>query len=302
MTLSAVRRFALTVSATVGLLAVQQGCAQPGASAPADALTTDAAVSDDTTSLAKADVNAPPQGSAGCGKVVDLVTQEWVAQAVDVAGVTREYWVWLPATYDSARVYPVVYQWHGCSSNAERQNNNVPVHKHSGEDAIIVRGRALENCWDTSGSGPTPPFFDALTARVESDFCADTNRRFVAGYSSGSFVAHRLACLRGDAIAGVATIAGGQGNKNCVGATAALLVHDSDDGTVDIGASEAARDSHLQANGCGAATTASEPSPCVTYQGCNPGLPVVWCQTNGQNHSRQDGLTGPAFWAFFDSL
>jgi len=39
-------------------------------------------------------------------------------------------------------------------------------------------------------------------------------------------------------------------------------------------------------------------SPCVRYQGCDPGYPVVWCQTTGQGHNRQDSYAGP-FWTFF---
>jgi hypothetical protein len=28
----------------------------------------------------------------------------------------------------------------------------------------------------------------------------------------------------------------------------------------------------------------------------------VWCQTAGQDHSRQDGLAAPIFWSFLSSL
>ena len=80
--------------------------------------------------------------------------------------------------------------------------------------------------------------FDAMVGAIESRFCADPDRRFATGYSSGAFMSHRLACVRGDVLRGVATIGGGQGGRDCSGIVGALLIHDQDDGTVRIRASE----------------------------------------------------------------
>jgi polyhydroxybutyrate depolymerase len=241
-------------------------------------------------------------GSEGCGIALSETTGEWLAKTVDVGGTTREYFVYLPAGYDPARAYPVIYQFHGCSSSPDKENNNVPVQNESGADAIIVRGRAVGDCWENGADGPDVAFFDQLVSVTESSYCADEERRFAAGYSSGAFMTHLLACVRGSELRGVASIAGGQAGSGCTGAVAALLIHDSDDGTVNISASLGARDQHLAANTCEATTTAFDPAPCVSYDGCDAGLPVVWCQTSGQDHSRQDDLAAPAFWNFFSGL
>jgi len=58
----------------------------------------------------------------------------------------------------------------------------------------------------------------------------------------------------------------------------------------------------LALNHCGTTTVAEDPAPCVRYQGCDPGLPVVWCQTSGKLHDRQDNLAPGAFWKFFSGL
>lgn len=244
----------------------------------------------------------PASGSQGCGTASADPTAQWVAKTADVSGVTRDYFVRLPAGYDETRAYPVIYQFHGCSSSAQKENNNVPVEQSSGPDAIIVRGRAVDDCWDASKSSPDVLFFDAMVAATEAAYCADTSRRFVAGYSSGAFMTHLLSCVRGDKIRGVASIAGGQGGSQCTGKVAALLIHDENDTTVQISASEAARDRYLSENGCGDTTAPFDPSPCVAYDGCDPALPVVWCQTSGKNHDRQDGFAGPAFWGFLSKL
>lgn len=274
---------------------VDDGGFRPDAAPPEDGGATDAAPPEDGGVLPDA---GPPSG--GCGRAPELAAGEWVAQTLDVGGATRDWFVWLPEGYDPARAYPVVYQFHGCSDRAERERNNVPVERESGGDAIHVRGRAVNRCWDTSADGPDVAFFDAMVAEVEARFCADPERRFATGYSSGGFMSHRLACTRGDVLRGVATIGGAQGGRDCAGTVGAMLVHDRDDGTVGIAASEGARDAHLARNGCGDGTTPTEPAPCVAYEGC--GDPVVWCETSGMGHARQDGFTAPAFWGFLSAL
>jgi len=241
-------------------------------------------------------------GTPGCGAAPAISTGEWVTSTLDVGGATRDWAVFLPAGYDPDRRYPVVYQFHGCSDGPVRENNNVPVQRESGADAIHVRGRAVDRCWDTSTDGPDMAFFDTMVATIEATYCADPGRRFATGYSSGSFMSHRLACVRGDVLRAVATIGGGQGGRGCSGTVAALIVHDRDDGTVNISASEGARDAHVERNACGSTRTSVDPSPCETYDSCTPGMPVTWCETMGMGHSRQDGFAAPAFWAFLSSL
>jgi len=152
----------------------------------------------------------------------------------------------------------------GCSNN--RETNNVPVQYESGGDAIHVRGRAGETCWDDAVDGTGVALFDAVMPAVEGEYCANATRRFANGYSSGSFMAHRLARIRADMLRGVATIAGGHGCDPV------------------------------------APHTPTDHPPCEEYAGCAAYTPVVWCQTSGQNHARQDSLATPAFWDFLSVL
>lgn len=238
-------------------------------------------------------------GSAGCGKSTSLEPGSYVEQSIDVGGA-RQYYVRVPVGYDNKKKYPIVYLLHGCSDSADRQNNVPPLEKSGGDAAIYVRGRAAANCWETNATKSDVAYIDALLPDVEGKLCVDESKRFLAGYSSGSFMTHQLACIRGALFRAVATIAGGQSGSSCTGDPAALLIHDTDDGTVNISASIGARDNHLTRNHCSMNKAGTMPSPCEAYTGCDAGKDVVWCQTSGQNHSRQDSLSGPAFWAFFD--
>ncbi len=269
----------------------------PGTDAPISA-------TDDAFTASGDDAFTPSAGSAGCGMAAGMALGEWVETTVASGGVMRTYDVWLPTGYDPTRAYPVDYQFHGCNDNPERENNNVPMERESEGNAIHVRGRAVERCWDTSPTGPDVAFFDTLVATIEARFCADPTRRWATGYSGGAFMTHRLACVRGSMLRGVASIAGGQSGSMCTGRVAALLIHDRDDGTVGIAASEGARDALVTANGCdaSAARTPTDHAPCEAYAACEARLPVVWCETSEQDHSRQDGLAAPAFWDFLSTL
>lgn len=262
------------------------GC---GGSDGGDPVPSDSDVSSDSSS--------PAIRSAGCGVASTATPEAFSQRTID----GRDLWVRVPTDYDPERAYPVIYEMHGCSSAATREDNNVPVENHVGDAAIVVRARAAANCWDTSTTGPDVPYVDAVMDDVENAFCVDTSRRFMTGYSSGSFMTHVLGCIRGDKLRGIASIAGGQAGNDCTGDPAALLIHDENDNTVNISASLGARDNHLTRNACGATTTAGE-DPCVVYDGCAAGKPVVWCQTSMQDHSRQDQLAGPIFWSFIDGL
>jgi polyhydroxybutyrate depolymerase len=251
-----------------------------------------------------AETGGPDGGADGCGQPPTIALATWVERSVQVpGGGTRAYFVRLPDGYDPDVRYPVVYQLHGCSD--AREANNVPVENASGAAAIHVRGRADDRCWDTATGGPDVPYLDAMVEAIEAAHCTDPDRRFATGYSSGSFMANRLACIRGDLLRGVATIAGGpQGGGVCDGTVAALLIHDADDMQVVLPTGLAARDAYVAANGCDQEmpTVPVEPAPCVAYQGCDADAPVVWCETEGNDHDRQDGFAAPVFWGFLSGL
>jgi poly(3-hydroxybutyrate) depolymerase len=224
----------------------------------------------------------------------------WVESMVMTDGGSRPYSVWLPNDYDPARAYPVIGLLHGCGNGT----NNVPMERQTGGDAILFRGTgsAAGTCWESGANSADVAFVDAMLADVQARFCADSSRTFVVGYSSGSWLADQLACIRADVLRGVATVAGGNpGVRNCTGPIAQIFVHDTDDMSNGIESSESARDRLLMENNCDTSIdpVPEDPEPCVRYQGCDPGYPVVWCQTSGKGHDRQDALAAPAFWSFF---
>jgi polyhydroxybutyrate depolymerase len=45
------------------------------------------------------------------------------------------------------------------------------------------------------------------------------------------------------------------------------------------------RDAFVTKNGCTDQTQPVDPSPCVAYQGCDEGYPVIWCERVGDPHA-----------------
>ncbi len=223
----------------------------------------------------------------------------YVRHTMTVANVEREYFVFLPKTYSPTRAYRTVFLFHGCGG----KENNVPISNVSKEDAIVIHGSSVGDCWDTGKTSNDITFFDDMVKAAETDYCVDKSRIFGAGYSSGSWMMNLLGCARANVLRAQANVSGGvPGLPACVGPIAGIFIHDENDTTNVIAGGIAARDRLLKTNMCGTTTMPDAPMPCVRYQGCAAGFPVDWCQTQGKMHDRQDGLAAPAFWGFFSAL
>jgi polyhydroxybutyrate depolymerase len=214
--------------------------------------------------------------------------------------------------YSPEHPYPVVFLWHGAGGTGT--SNNVPIERPSGANAIIVGGTALVSATEmrtqwifNNASSPDVAFFDGLVAEMSAHYCVDRARVFSAGFSSGAWLSNLLGCVRGNVMRAYGVAAGGMpggGRLACTpGGIAAWFIHDDADTENPIAGNITARDRLLAANGCGATTVPETPTPCVRYEGCREGLPVVWCETTtGAGHSVQGAISGPGMWGFFSSF
>jgi poly(3-hydroxybutyrate) depolymerase len=72
--------------------------------------------------------NASAVRSAGCGGQPSLPTGQLVYQTVDVDGLEREYLLWLPASYDPDRPYPLLLSLHGATNSPVAQAMQDQLH------------------------------------------------------------------------------------------------------------------------------------------------------------------------------
>jgi polyhydroxybutyrate depolymerase len=260
-------------------------------------------------------VPPPANPSAGCGKAATQALATYVRHTVTTS--TRVYDLRLPTGYDPKRVYPLVFLAHGCDGSIP-----YPMENATKGDAILVAPRSKDSqnsgqlygggCFDTMNmSSPEIPYFDQMLADVEGMTCVDEARVFFTGHSSGAWLSYLLGCARAGVIRATGNTAGGlpPGIPTCAGPVAEMGMHDMMDTLNDYPGGVKARDRILAINKCGTTTVPYDwdgdpktASPCVMYEGCQSGFPVVWCATTGLGHSTQVPMSTVGLWRFWSQL
>jgi hypothetical protein len=294
-----------------------------GTNAPGDANAGDAAASsNDGAPQSEGGMLPGAMPSPGCGMMPGQALQTFVPKQTMPGN--RTYRVWLPAGYDPKRPYRTVFLGHGCGGNG----GLVFPGLDKVVDAVLVELVAVGNCFDNGNGTTNSPelvYFDEVSKEVSANFCVDQSRSFIAGFSSGSWLSHLVGCARAGTgagkIRGEITASGEWPNPPpCTGPVAAMLAHNNPDDQNPFPAGMVARDHILQANKCGTTTvpysydgvtpaTAKSGGcavktpgcqPCVEYQGCTPGYPMVWCPTVGSTplHNNQEPITTVGLWKF----
>jgi hypothetical protein len=260
----------------------------------------------------------------------------------------RQFFVRLPPDYDPNVAYRVVYVGQGCGSYRGAKNNTYPLFNEAqggNEQAIYVavsvpdaEVSANKTCYDNN-SGPQSTeweAFDLMHTFVESKFCADNNRIYVTGYSTGGWLSNMWGCYFGGiptdpprkfspkwAVRGQAAVTGSLPPNQptpCNGPSAGFWLHDAGDTGNRIATNIAAINLKLQTHGCtgnyengpkqpwapAANIPGLSPEICQEYTGCDPELskkyPIVFCTTNGLGHGDQSTSAIPAINTFFDLM
>lgn len=203
------------------------------------------------------------------------------------------YMVKVPANYRSEKRHPllVVYAPAGASAeDTERYVRLTPVATRQGAVVAYVDHRPV---------GPrSVKALSAVAGHVARRWCVDETRVYFAGHSDGGTVATALALLPETRGMAAAIAVSGAGMRRadaealgCPKPLPVMLMH-------------GARDRHFPGWGaemaawwaeCNRCETKTEPDAtgCVSFQGCAPEAPVVYCegpQTHTQWPGRQDRI------------
>jgi polyhydroxybutyrate depolymerase len=303
-------------------------------------------VADSSTDAgASGDAGTPPtRASAGCGKPrpnqdssTEFIRHDVSVTGVDPAFITdhpasggswtdRSYYVRLPDGYDASKPYPLSIGGGGCGNTDGTSGSGGGLAAlPSGQNVAIQVGlnymypQNAGACFaDDYINTPDLPYFDAVLAALETDYCVDSGKVFVDGFSSGAWEAYLLGCARAGVVRGIGTAEGGlrMTRPPCTQSkVAAILVAGLSDTENPIGpldppgkndslGSAPARDDILMRNGCVGRDTeawdASYPG-CVKYTGCPDAYPVVWCAIDA-GHGDGGDISRTGFWKFWSSL
>ena len=251
---------------------------------------------------------AETSSSPACGRAA---AKGVLAKHVTVFGKPRSYTLVVPAGYDAKISEPLIYVLHGHGGSGAQARSSFAIENAAGGHGLFVYPEAPGG-WDLdseTGKNRDVAFFDAILAQVQSSYCIDLHRVFVAGFSNGAYMANQLACRRGDRIRAVATHSGGGPYDSSAGAkyddhgmlvcsgkpVAALVIHGTADGTVAPAEGDKSIAQWTAANHCSAP---AQSGACATYAGCTN--PVIACKVQGLGHSVWSEAPKRA-WAFFDA-
>ncbi|WP_378173136.1 T9SS type A sorting domain-containing protein [Aquimarina sp. SS2-1] len=137
-------------------------------------------------------------------------------------GITRTYILYVPASYSPDTNVPLVFNFHGYTSNANDQMFYGDFRSISDREGFLIAhpmgtvdnvGNTHFNVgWGTSNIDDVG-FTEALIDEISSNYSIDANRIYSTGMSNGGFMSYKLACELSDRIAAVASVTGTM-NKN----------------------------------------------------------------------------------------
>jgi polyhydroxybutyrate depolymerase len=212
-------------------------------------------------------------------------------------GLDRSFIVHVPPGYDPTAPTPVVFNFHGYSSNAAQEvffSNMNPTADARG--FVVVYPDGYHNSWnagaccgDAAAEGiDDVAFVRALVDEVDRLFCIDRARLFAAGMSNGGYLSYRLACEAADLFAGFAPVAGGIGITGCAPSRPVPLIayHGTVDSMVPFTFGEESFHQYARLAGCTGdpVRTAHGTSYCDAYETCDDGVRVGFCALEGMDH------------------
>jgi poly(3-hydroxybutyrate) depolymerase len=247
------------------------------------------------------------RGGPGCGASEPLRSGR---HTIDVGGSEREYVLDVPSDYDTDRPYRLIFTLHWVSVTADavvtgEQGEYGGLGPYYGlkaladDSAIFVSPQGLDNGWYNEDDVEVD-FVRAMIELFNDNLCIDQDRIFSTGFSYGGMMSIALGCELGDVFRAIAPMSGSRTsgcNLEKTDRVAFWGAHGVNDVDVTPEEGRSARDVFLQRDHCDARTTATDPSPCVSYEGCDAGYPVTWCEFDDDHYQWAEAPAG--MWGFF---
>ena len=222
---------------------------------------------------------------------------------VDVDGVSREYNLFVPQSYDPEVPAPLVLVFHGLMQTPEQMVDFADFNDSAETHGMLVAyprgiGRSFNSgmCCGTAFADGVDDigFARALVQQVSSLHCVDPKRVHATGMSNGGHMAHSLACEAGDIFASVASVSGVMGIACSPARPISVLdFHGTSDLIVPYGGAGPGYppvDDMMEAwaarNGCDAQSEVvleQGDAQCERWPGCEAGVEVSLC-TLGHGH------------------
>ena len=167
--------------------------------------------------------------------------------ALEHDGMTREFLLYVPETYDGTTALPVLLNFHGFGGTSDGQMATADMRDLAESERFILaypQGSLLNGDphWNTAPRGGDNKsttddfgFIEALLDGLENVYSINTSRVYATGYSNGGDFSYSLACFLSDRITGIASVSGAMGDAPASGCTvthptAVMVVNGTNDG------------------------------------------------------------------------
>lgn len=173
--------------------------------------------------------------------------QQTLSGSITHDGLQRDYTLYVPANYSGEAAVPLVFNFHGYTSNANEQmwyGNFRPIADTAGFLVVHPQGTLLEGKthwnvggWTTASTIDDVGFTLALLDSLSAQYNIDPERVYSTGMSNGGFMSFLLACQASDRFAAVASVTGSMtpetyNDCNPQHPMPVLQIHGTADGTV----------------------------------------------------------------------
>ena len=259
-----------------------------------------------------------PTPSKGCGTNSTLKKVKSVENGdqfqIRVGSDTRDYFITLPKNYDNTKPHKVLFALHCYGSRGEDFVHHKADYDHptpyygqqvldKNGDYIFVSLDAIGGVW-TKGQGDHDFFAQTLTA-LNENYCIDTSRVFITGFSFGAMFSYSLMQDMQTRVRAAATYAVAdyniwlpEGNNMKELPIAWMNVHGVNDGRCDYSRAKTSalprilkRNGKADANGNFTDASSEKPQEvsgntghvCYDFKNVDERFPVKWCSWPGDH-------------------
>jgi len=143
--------------------------------------------------------------------------QDYISETLQFDGLTREYSIYVPASYDGITSFPLLFNFHGGGGDIASQiaiadmspiadtANFIVVYPQARQDPSD--GNSFNWIPKTPGTFDDVPFISSLIDTIASNYQIDQNRIYACGYSLGGDMSFELGCKLSNRIAAIAPVA-----------------------------------------------------------------------------------------------
>ena len=221
--------------------------------------------------------------------------QTITTETLTVGGVQRSYVLYVPASYTPGTPVPLLFNFHGYTSNANQQmayGDFRPIAEAAGFLVAHPEGLPLPGTgqphwnvggWTTASQSDDLGFTDAMIAEISANYSIDERRIYSTGFSNGGFFSFELACRRSGVIAAIGSVAGTltpeQESAGCSPdrAVPVVQIHGTNDATIPYASSSGYSEPALDAVGLWR-----------SYNGASNALPAVPIDTDPNDGTTVD--------------